>query len=333
MVQLHLEEEQKLFPMDLQLFAKKQLDGFFNDESDEEEDDSDDEDLDDEESEDEDDVDDEDEEDSEDDEESEDEEDEEEEEEKPKSKKKQPEGKKKEKLIPQSKVQQIVKNRVKNLKQQNTDLTSQVQQGGQYKQAIEDLATMAGMPVETFVRQAQVVKQLRGQGFNNQQIQTYIQQNPMVIQPVATPNQPSAYDDRLANIELMVQEQALLNNPKSYPGYAEISGDVKEYAKLKNIGLAEAYWALVGDLRLNQIATDTEQRVLANMKRKKSRQLASGGDSSSAGKSKKLGLSADELEAASLLGMSPEEYKAYSNMDNLGDFEALQNSKKTKKKR
>lgn len=218
-----------------------------------------------------------------------------------------------EEMIPKSRVQEIIRQRIAETHAKYKDYDT-------LKGLAEQLEKLTGLDVNTI----------------NQQLSAYAQQ--IVAHQTGIPPQLSSQLDATQrealkareenlNIRLDLEEERLKNNPlyADLKDNQEVRQAVRDYAKKMGVSLEQAYWAVQGSKRVEQVQRETEQRVLAELQAK----AAYGGvmgDSSQ--EIRDLGLTPDEIGAARLLGMDPKEYAALKKAEDLDAYRSLKSKKK-----
>lgn len=119
-------------------------------------------------------------------------------------------------------------------------------------------------------------------------------------------NDARRYDDEVAT---------LAGNP-FYNDINDVRDEVEEYARAKGITAKEAYNALYAEERAKRLQEEARSKAIQEREAKNSRKikgLSSAGNSPAAEGS--LGLSAAELAAAKMAGISPADYKKYKDLE------------------
>lgn len=109
------------------------------------------------------------------------------------------------------------------------------------------------------------------------------------------------------------------------PLFAELADpDVLEslrpMARMLGGDVKSAYLAKFGDAYAKRLAKQTEAKAMARLAEKSSRKVESG---DGGGEAEKLGLNADELAVARMMGMDPKEYKALKEATDFGKYQKM----------
>jgi hypothetical protein len=217
-----------------------------------------------------------------------------------------------EEMIPKSRVQEIIRQRLAETRAKYQDYET-------LKGVVSQLEKLTGLTLDQLSQQLAAYEQ--------QLVSRQVGVPPQILgQLDATQREALKAREESLNIRLDLEEERLKNSPL----YADLKEDqevrqaVREYAKRNGVSLEQAYWAVQGPKRVEQIKRETEQRVLADLKAK----AAYGGvmgDSSE--EIQKLGLTPEELSAARAMGMDPKEYAALKNVDNIEAYRSLKKKK------
>jgi len=119
-------------------------------------------------------------------------------------------------------------------------------------------------------------------------------------------------------------------NPK-YADYDQVAKDVEDYADKFGVSLEQAYWAVNGANRAEQLAREAEQRAIATREQNWSLGVVSGGGSAIGTGGGKFD-NQDQAYVASQFGMDADEFKALSGEKvNIDDFDRFHKKKNQKR--
>jgi len=192
---------------------------------------------------------------------------------------------------------------------------------GKYKNVVDRLASLSGMDADQLAQRLDAyTQQLAAQNSG---------MSPEIYQHLSGMTDTVRGIQR-QNLELQrkLEENELKANP-TYADFDEVRDDVYDYADKYNVSLRESYWAVNGDRRAEQIARETEQRLIAQREQVGDLGVVSG-DYSTSSEGVKFE-SRDEAEAASIFGMSADEYRALEKAKDIDDWLSWVEKKKGKK--
>lgn len=211
-----------------------------------------------------------------------------------------------EELIPKSQAQRAIQERLAREKEKMEKLE---QESSRFKSTMEKIARSSNMTVDQVVDF--VNQQVQGQTPNAGNYNAALEEQVQNTNKVALETRRQMEEDKLSRDPL-------------YKDYDDIKDEVREFADSYGIPLEQAYWAVNGPSRAEKLKSETEQKVLQDVKKRRNL----GAESDATPEIKKLGLNQDELSMAKSVGMSPEEFAAMKNMRGMGDYEDYKSKKK-----
>lgn len=193
----------------------------------------------------------------------------------------------------------------------------------QYRSVVDRLTKVTGLTPEQLAQ--------RLDAFTQQQQAQQAQQSgldPQVYQHLnGMANVLQATRAETLKLQRELEKSKLMANP-TYADFADVEEDVTEYADRFGVSLEQAYWAVNGSKRAEQIAREAEQRAIANRENTRDFSVVSG-DRSTGSDSAKFE-SEEEMLAASIFGLSAEDYKALEKADNIDKWNKYLEKKKRK---
>lgn len=211
-----------------------------------------------------------------------------------------------EEMISKSQAQKAIQERLAREKQKMEQIKKE---SDKFKSTMEQIARSSNMSVEQVI------------DYVNQQVEG---QNP------AAGSYNSNLEEEIKNASSVAMEtrremeEDKLSRDPLYKDYDDIKDEVRDFADTYGMPLEQAYWAVNGPSRAKTLKSETEQKVLQDVKKRR----GLGAESDATPEIKKLGLSKEELNMAKSVGMEPEEFAAMKGMRGIGDYEEYKSKKK-----
>lgn len=206
-------------------------------------------------------------------------------------------------------VQRIIQGRVKSSQRKIEKLQP-------YETAMNKLTELTGMTVDD------ILERLNSMSVEEQAQILGVSPQDLQMQNSAKQAQRMA-EKKLNEANRSLEEQKILANPKcaDFALYREEIYDlVEENPKLS---LTQAYTLVKSETMADTVARDAEQRAVAKMKKSTNQKVVKPGQAQKKAERFEPGV----VEAATKVGMTPQEYAAFANMSSYEDYEKMMKDK------
>ncbi|PWA11065.1 hypothetical protein DCC39_10225 [Pueribacillus theae] len=184
-------------------------------------------------------------------------------------------------------------------------------------QKLKELEAWEKFQEQTGISAEQALQQLEYyQGQQPQHQQPHDMYGSLPAQNFQQVNYPQTYDDpRVTQLEQQLQElkqmQQIDNLRKRFPQFDEMYPDVMNLAQSQGLDVETAFGRLMVD-RWDDVRANTEKQVVEKIRAKGLKALEPSGTPEPPGEG--ANLSQEELAAANMLGVSPEDYAQMKNV-------------------
>lgn len=190
------------------------------------------------------------------------------------------------------------------------------------RQLAERISKRSGMTVEQVIQRLDAEDQARAAqqtGLSLQMLQ--------YLQGITGASQQTAAEVKRLQRDL---ERGTLKADTTYADFDSVAKDVEAYADKYGVSLKEAYWAVNGDKRTQQLAREAEQRAIAQ--RESMGYLGAVSGDTPIGQGPDKFPNADAAYVAKQMGLDAEEFNALSGEKrSLDDWDKLQEKRNKKR--
>jgi len=181
-----------------------------------------------------------------------------------------------------------------------------------------------------------VSKLEKATGMTSDQIEQYIEQQQKTggAGNMEQQNQQQQMNPQMNNLQQTTQaaaqvaletrrmlEEEKLKQDSLFSDYDDVKDEVRDFADKTGVDLRQAYLAVKGEDKINEVKEKTEKQVVANLESKGGLGAEEDGVKE---EMEKYDLSEEEMELAKMAGMSAEEFASMRDAHNLDDYLAIQ---------